>query len=45
MKDQFKLSIEPKVEHPEMTINSFNNQFQLNEASHWKNKSIAVLKR
>jgi len=31
-KDQFKLSIESKVEHPEMTINSFNNQFQLNKA-------------
>ena len=30
--DQFKLSIESKVEHPEMTINSFNNQFQLNKA-------------
>ncbi len=38
-KDQFKLSIESKVEHPEMTINSFNNQFQLNkeekEAVEW----------
>ena len=31
-KDQFRLSIESKVEHPEMTINSFNNQFQLNKA-------------
>ena len=31
-KDQFKLSIESKVEHPEMTISSFNNQFQLNKA-------------
>ena len=30
--DQFKLSVESKVEHPEMTINSFNNQFQLNKA-------------
>ncbi len=38
-KDQFRLSIESKVEHPEMTINSFNNQFQLNkeekEAVEW----------
>ncbi len=31
-KDQFRLSVESKVEHPEMTINSFNNQFQLNKA-------------
>jgi len=31
-KDQFRLSIESKVDHPEMTINSFNNQFQLNKA-------------
>ena len=30
-KDQFRLSIESKVEHPEMTISSFNNQFQLNK--------------
>jgi len=28
-KDQFRLSIESRVEHPEVTINSFNNQFQL----------------
>ena len=28
-KDQFRLSIESRVEHPEATINSFNNQFQL----------------
>jgi hypothetical protein len=28
-KDQFRLSIESKVVHPETTINSFNNQFQL----------------
>ena len=38
-KDQFRLSVESKVEHPEMTINSFNNQFQLNkvekEAVEW----------
>jgi len=38
-KDQFRLSIESKVEHPEMTISSFNNQFQLNreekEAVEW----------
>jgi len=31
-KDQFRLSVESRVEHPEMTINSFNNQFQLNKA-------------
>jgi len=30
-KNQFRLSIESKVEHPEMTISSFNNQFQLNK--------------
>ena len=30
-KDQFRLSIESKGEHPEMTISSFNNQFQLNK--------------
>ncbi len=33
------MSVESKVEHPEMTINSFNNQFQLNkvekEAVEW----------
>ncbi len=38
-KDQFRLSIESKVEHPELTISSFNNQFQLNkeekEAVEW----------
>lgn len=38
-KDQFRLSIESRVEHPETTINSFNNQFQLNkeekEAVEW----------
>lgn len=38
-KDQFRLSIESNVEHPEMTISSFNNQFQLNkeekEAVEW----------
>jgi len=38
-KDQFRLSVESKVEHPEMTINSLNNQFQLNkvekEAVEW----------
>lgn len=38
-KDQFRLSIESKVEHPEATINSFNNQFQLTkeekEAVEW----------
>ncbi len=38
-KDQFRLSIESKVEHPEMTISSFNSQFQLNkeekEAVEW----------
>lgn len=28
-KDQFRLSIESRVEHPEVTINSFNSQFQL----------------
>jgi len=31
-KDQFRLSIESRVEHPEMTITSFNSQFQLNKA-------------
>jgi len=30
-KDQFRLSIESRVEHPEMTIKSFNNQFQLSK--------------
>lgn len=38
-KDQFRLSIESRVEHPEATINSFNNQFQLTkeekEAVEW----------
>jgi len=38
-KDQFRLSIESKVEHPEITISSFNNQFQLSkdekEAVEW----------
>ena len=28
-KDQFKLSIESKVDNPESTIESFNRQFQL----------------
>ena len=28
-KDQFRLSIESRVDHPEATINSFNSQFQL----------------
>ena len=30
-RDQFRLSIESKVEHPESTISSFNNQFQLSK--------------
>jgi len=38
-KDQFRLSIGSKVEHPEMTVRNFNNQFQLNkeekEAVEW----------
>jgi hypothetical protein len=38
-RDQFKLSIESKVEHPETTISSFNSQFQLTkdekEAVEW----------
>ena len=38
-KDQFRLSIESRVEHPEITINSFNGQFQLTkeekEAVEW----------
>jgi len=38
-RDQFRLSIESKVEHPESTIISFNNQFQLTkeekEAVEW----------
>lgn len=38
-KDQFRLSIESRVEHPEATINSFNSQFQLTkeekEAVEW----------
>lgn len=38
-REQFRLSSESRVEHPEMTINSFNNQFQLNkeekEAVEW----------
>jgi hypothetical protein len=28
-KDQFRLSLESKVEHPQLTIDSFNRQFQL----------------
>jgi len=38
-KDQFRLSMESKVEHPDMTVSSFNSQFQLNkeerEAVEW----------
>jgi len=38
-KDQFRLSLESRVENPESTINSFNGQFQLNkiekEAVEW----------
>jgi hypothetical protein len=30
-KDQFRLSIESKVEHPELTISSFNSQFLLSK--------------
>jgi hypothetical protein len=30
-KNQFRLSLESKVDNPEMTINSFNRQFQLNK--------------
>jgi len=30
-RDQFRLSMESKVEHPEMTIGSFNSQFQINK--------------
>jgi len=30
-RDQFRLSIESRVEHPEMTIKSFNTQFQLSK--------------
>jgi len=38
-RDRFRLSIESKVENPEITVNSFNRQFQLNkeekEAVEW----------